>query len=71
MLDSQAFFAQFTTRQHEVLVCLLAGDSNSEIADRLKLSVSSVQRYVSQLIKLAGGDRRDQVQARWRAFVEP
>ena len=71
MLDSQAFFSQFTTRQHEVLVCVLAGDTNRQIAARLELSESSVKRYVTQLIRMAGAHRRKQVQTRWLTFVQP
>ena len=65
MSNDRAFFAQFTTRQHEVLVCVLAGDSNPQIAEYLNLSVSSVKRYVAQLLRAAGARRRDEMRARW------
>jgi DNA-binding NarL/FixJ family response regulator len=64
-MHDRSFFSQFTTRQHEVLVCVLAGDSNAEIADFLGLSESSVKRYVAQLLKVAGASGRDQVRAFW------
>jgi len=40
------------------LVCMLAGDSNAEIARFLELSESSVKRYVRQLKVAAGAHGR-------------
>jgi len=65
MVDNREFFSQFSTRQHEVLVCMLAGDTNSEIAAFLELSESSVKRYVRQLKGVAGVRRRQEVRTRW------
>jgi DNA-binding NarL/FixJ family response regulator len=65
MLDNLVFFSQFSTRQHEVLLCVLAGDTNSEIAAFLELPESSVRRYVRQLKKIAGVQAREEVRARW------
>ncbi|HEX3918958.1 MAG TPA: helix-turn-helix transcriptional regulator [Caulobacteraceae bacterium] len=65
MPNQRQFFSQFSTRQHEVLVCVLAGDSNPQIAEYLELSISSVKRYVTQLLKAAGASRRDEVRQRW------
>ncbi|HEY3797986.1 MAG TPA: helix-turn-helix transcriptional regulator [Caulobacteraceae bacterium] len=69
MSSNVTFLSQFNTRQHEVLMCLLAGDSNREIADYLHLSVSSVERYVSQLIRAAGARDRNDVRVRWTDTV--
>jgi DNA-binding NarL/FixJ family response regulator len=63
--DNRAFFSQFTTRQHEVLVCVLAGDTNTEIAERLEVSVSTVKRSVHQLLQAAGASRRSEIRRRW------
>jgi DNA-binding NarL/FixJ family response regulator len=68
-MHDRSFFSQFTTRQHEVLVCVLAGDSNAEIASFLGLSESSVKRYVAQLMKVAGAGGRDEVRAQWAAVA--
>jgi DNA-binding NarL/FixJ family response regulator len=65
MAHNRDFFSQFSTRQHEVLVCVLAGDTNSEIAAFLELSESSVKRYVRQLKTAAGVLGREEVRARW------
>jgi DNA-binding NarL/FixJ family response regulator len=70
-VDEKTFFSQFTTRQHEVLVCVLAGDSNAEIAEWLALSVSSVKRYAAQLRKMAGADDRSSLRARWGLLAWP
>jgi len=64
-MHDRSFFSQFTTRQHEVLVCVLAGDSTAEIADFLGLSKSSVKRYVAQLMKVAGASGRAEVRTQW------
>jgi DNA-binding NarL/FixJ family response regulator len=65
MLDNLVFFSQFSTRQHEVLLCVLAGDTNLEIAAYLELPESSVRRYVRQLKKIAGVQAREEVRSHW------
>jgi DNA-binding NarL/FixJ family response regulator len=65
MAHNRDFFSQFSTRQHEVLVCVLAGDTNSQIAAFLELSESSVKRYVRQLKTVAGVRGREEVRVHW------
>ena len=56
--------SRVTTRQLEVLACLLADDSDRQIADHLGLSVSSVRRYVRQLMELSNASRRGEILSR-------
>ena len=53
--------SRVTTRQLEVLACLLANDSDRQIADYLELSLSSVRRYVRQLMELSKASRRGEI----------
>lgn len=48
-LDSQALPTDLSPRLQAVLICLLAGDSDKEIASRIRLSVHTVHEYVKQL----------------------
>lgn len=48
-LDSQAVPSDLSPRLQAVLICLLAGDSDKEIASRIRLSVHTVHEYVKQL----------------------
>jgi len=48
-LDSQALPADLSPRLQAVLICLLAGDSDKEMANRICLSVHTVHEYVKQL----------------------
>ena len=48
-LDSQALPADLSPRLQAVLICLLAGDSEKEIASRIRLSIHTVHEYVKQL----------------------
>ncbi len=43
--------ARLKTRALEVLLCVLAGDSNAQIADRLDISVSTVKYHLSRLVQ--------------------
>ena len=43
--------ARLKTRALEVLLCVRAGDSNAEIADRLQISVSTVKYHLSGLVQ--------------------
>ena len=51
--------SRLKTRQHEVLACVMAGDANHQIAAYLDLSLSSVNKYVAQLKKVIGAQRRE------------
>jgi DNA-binding NarL/FixJ family response regulator len=55
------FSSPLTTRQLEVLLCVEAGDTNPEIARYLEISESSVKRCVSQLLKVSGARRRQDI----------
>ena len=43
--------ARLKIRALEVLLCLRAGDSNAEIADRLQISVSTVKYHLAGLVQ--------------------
>jgi DNA-binding CsgD family transcriptional regulator len=65
--------SQLSTRQLEVLLCLIAGDTTAEIAGYLQLSPSSVKRYISLLFKGCGAHHRAELVQHWadRLFAEP
>lgn len=50
-----------TLRQHDVLSGILAGLSNGEIAEKLKLSTSAIKTTVQDLFEKAGVQRRTQL----------
>ena len=57
-----------TQREHEVLVAVAEGLSNPEIADRLRVSYSTVETHVSHLLtKLDARDRAQLVMLAHRA----
>lgn len=56
-----AIFSELTEREHEVLLCIARGLSNSEISDSLFVSEATVKTHVSRV--LAKLDVRDRVQA--------
>lgn len=60
-LRHPAKLARLTTRECDVLRCLVTGASNAETADRLHLSEGTVKAHVQHL--LAKLDVRDRVQA--------
>ena len=53
-------FSQLTSRQQQVLDCLIEGLSNKEIGERLKRSERSAKRHVSKIIKILGVKNRIQ-----------
>ena len=65
--------SQLSTRQLEVLLCVLAGDTTAQIADYLDMSPSSVRRYVGQLRKGCGARCRAELTTHWaeRVFADP
>lgn len=59
--------AGLTTRQSEVLSLLAEGLSNAAIADRLFLSIRTIENHVAAVIsKLDATNRDDAVEAAWR-----
>ena len=63
--------SRVTTRQLEVLACLLPDDTDVQIADYLGLSVSSVRRYVRQLMELSNASRRGEILSRASSYARP
>lgn len=47
-----------TQREREVLALLVAGESNTEIADRLRISHGTVRLHVSHILSKLGADNR-------------
>lgn len=47
-----------TQREHEVLALLVAGDSNTEIAEQLRISHGTVRLHVSHILSKLGVDNR-------------
>ncbi|MBS0410192.1 MAG: helix-turn-helix transcriptional regulator [Proteobacteria bacterium] len=52
--DIQTLLPRLSIRQHEVALCILAGDTNAEIGAYLELSRSSVERHVAAVLKAVG-----------------
>lgn len=52
-------------REYEVALLARAGMSNREIADRLVLSVRTVENHVYRLLRKLGLDRRENLQDQW------
>ena len=57
---------QWTPRQREVLDLLVAGRTNSEIAERLNISLDGAKWHVSEIITRLGVDSRDEAAEYWR-----
>jgi len=57
----------FTGRQHEVVELVVAGMSNREIADRLVMSVRTVEGHVYKACQRVGAKSRDELAAILRA----
>ncbi|MGA0599868.1 helix-turn-helix domain-containing protein [Caulobacter sp. KR2-114] len=54
MSDIDALLQTLSTRQHEVALCILAGDSNAEIAAYLNLHRTTVERHVAAVLRILG-----------------
>ncbi|MGE3074584.1 MAG: LuxR C-terminal-related transcriptional regulator [Dehalococcoidia bacterium] len=57
---------QWTPRQREVLDLLVGGYTNSQIADRLNISLDGAKWHVSEIITRLGVDSRDEAAEYWR-----
>ena len=58
--EVEARLEALTPRQHDVLLLLVAGYTNPEIADELVISVKTVEAHVSQVLaKLEASSRRE------------
>ncbi len=57
---------QWTPRQREVLDLLVRGYTNSEIAQRLGISLDGAKWHVSEIITRLGVDSRDEAAEYWR-----
>ncbi len=53
-----------TTREAEVVECLISGDSSSEIADKLGISVRTVEKHVEGILAALGVKRRSKIFSR-------
>lgn len=58
---------QWTPRQREVLDLLLRGHTNTQIAERLGISLDGAKWHVSEIITRLGVDSRDEAAEYWRA----
>lgn len=57
-LKSNEAFLDLTEREHEILELIAQGQNNAAIANRLSLSIKTVQNYVSNILnKLQAADR--------------
>lgn len=56
---------QLTTRERDVLDLLADGLSNREIADRLNISIRTVEAHVRGLLRKYGASRRSEVVSMW------
>lgn len=54
-----------TPREREVLVCLLSGASEKEVAAQLSISQQTVHAHVKSLYRACGVSSRPQLMARW------
>ena len=61
--DIQTLLPRLSIRQHEVALCILAGDTNAQIAAYLGLSRSSVERYVATVLKAVGARSKTELMA--------
>ena len=64
--EENDYVATLSDREHDVLVCLAEGESNQEIAARLYISIDTVKKHVSQLLKKIGVNSRRQAVRRAR-----
>jgi len=51
--------ASLTIRPCEILQCVLCGDSNAAIAERLEISVSTVKYHLRRIVARGGGSTSD------------
>jgi len=62
LLAERSIFPQLTDRESEILNLIAAGANNSEIAERLHLSLKTVSNYVSNIFsKLQVADRAEAI----------
>lgn len=57
--------SELAPRVRAVLACLLEGDSDKQVAARLKLSVFTVNQYVKVIFNHFGVSSRPELLARW------
>jgi DNA-binding NarL/FixJ family response regulator len=64
--------SHLSTRQLEVLLCVIAGDTTAEIARYVQLSPSSVKRYIAVLFRGCGARCRPELKLYWadRVFAD-
>jgi len=65
---ANALVEPLTAREREVLLLLLEGASNSEIAHKLVLSVNTVKKHVMNIYGKLGVQNRVQAMAKARAL---
>jgi DNA-binding CsgD family transcriptional regulator len=69
-LGAEAFFRQFTPRQHATLQMLMRGCENREIAERLGVTDNTVKVHVRNIARRLGVNNRVQVALRSARMME-
>lgn len=69
-VGAEAFFRQFTPRQHATLQMLMRGCENREIADRLGVTDNTVKVHVRNIARRLGVNNRVQVALRSSRMFE-
>ncbi len=70
-LKETAELPKLSSREHDILVLIAAGDDNPTISEKLFLSPKTVRNYVSQVLKkLAVSDRIEAAEKARRAGIE-
>jgi DNA-binding NarL/FixJ family response regulator len=64
--SSPISFAELTEREREILACIARGDTNSEIAERLTISLKTVRNHVSSIFNKIQVTNRAQAAIRAR-----
>lgn len=69
-VGAEAFFRQFTPRQHATLQMIMRGCENREIADRLGVTDNTVKVHVRNIARRLGVNNRVQVALRAARMME-
>jgi len=59
-------FPELTKREHEILACIARGDTNSEIAEQLTISLKTVRNHISSIFNKLQVTNRAQAAIRGR-----
>jgi DNA-binding CsgD family transcriptional regulator len=58
---------ELTDRQRQVIRLIARGHTNTEIAERLGISLAGAKWHVSELLSKFGADTREELAERWEA----